>query len=202
MVPASFLPHLLLLQQPCETLVRNPSYWRDVQNNSGRWMRKAVVTLRALFGQRFLFLPALLAMALPVFAELGGSEQSVGVDQARFRATRTMVTERGNYRFHEMSRADGMVIRHYVNPQGTVFGVSWSGPMIPDLSQLLGAHLSEFKSAQAESKSAQGKNVRQRSASVNTGELVVESSGHMRAFFGRAYLNSQLPAGVTAEIVQ
>jgi hypothetical protein len=146
--------------------------------------------------QRIVFIPALLAIALPGFAELGGSEQSVARDQARFQAERTVVTERGAYKFHEMSRADGMVIRHYVNPQGKVFGVSWNGPLMPDLSQLLGPYLAEFKN------SANTKRVRRRGASLDDGELVVESSGHMRAFFGRAYLKSQLPAGVTAETVQ
>jgi len=31
---------------------------------------------------------------------------------------------------------------------------------------------------------------------------VVESTGHMRAFYGRAYVNSMLPSGVTAETVK
>ena len=157
-------------------------------------------SVRRFSWRRLLVLPALLGIALPTLAELGGSEQSVATDQARLQATRTVVTQRGAYKFHEMSRADGMVIRHYVNPQGKVFGVSWSGPMMPNLAQLLGPHLSEFRSA--EFKSAQGKTVRQRAARVDNGDLVVESSGHMRAFFGRAYLHSQLPAGATEEIVQ
>jgi hypothetical protein len=146
--------------------------------------------------QRFMFIPVLLAAALPGFAELGGNEQSVARDQAIFQAARTVAAARGSYEFHEMSRADGMVIRHYVNPQGKVFGVSWSGPTIPDLSQLLGSHYAEFRNK------PNLKTVRRRAASFDNGDLVVESSGHMRAFFGRAYLASELPAGVAPEIIQ
>jgi hypothetical protein len=83
-----------------------------------------------------------------------------------------------------------------VNPQGKVFGISWSGPVMPDLSQLLGPYLGQFQN------SPNTKRARRRGASLDDGELVVEISGHMRAFFGRAYLISQLPAGASAEIVQ
>ncbi len=138
---------------------------------------------------------ALLVSALPGFGALGGGEDSIAADQTKFQAERRVVTER-NYNVHELNRADGTVIREYVSPAGTVFGVSWKGPAIPDLSQLLGSNFAEFKN---NVHPAAG---RRRVAVVHAGDLVVESTGHQRAFYGRAYLSSALPSGVTAETVQ
>ena len=84
------------------------------------------------------------AAALPAFAALGGTEESVVADQVKFQAGRRVVPERG-YSVHEISRDDGTLIREYVSPAGKVFGVSWKGPSLPDLSQLLGSNFAEFK---------------------------------------------------------
>jgi Protein of unknown function (DUF2844) len=143
----------------------------------------------------FTLLAALAAAALPGWAVLGGSAESVVTDQLKFRAKRAVV-ETQEYTVHEISRDDGTLIREYVTPAGKVFGVSWSGPTIPDLSQLLGSYNTEFQNA------AHSKAGHRRPAGVHDSDLVVESSGHARAFYGRAYLNSLLPNGVTQEIVK
>jgi len=143
----------------------------------------------------FILLSILVAAAFPVGATLGGSVESVATDQTRFHAKRAVV-ERQQYTVHEISADDGTVIREYVTPAGKVFGVSWSGPTIPDLTQLLGTYNTEFQTAM------RAKRGRRSSAVVRNSDLVVESSGHMRAFHGRAYLNSMLPSGVTEDVVQ
>jgi hypothetical protein len=140
-------------------------------------------------------LSALLAAALSGFAALGGSEESVMSDQVKFQASRRMVPEHG-YRIHEISRGDGTLIKEYVSFDGKVFGVSWKGPTLPDLSQLLGSSFAEFQNG------VQPKAGRRKAGVVRHSDLVVESTGHMRAFQGRAYLNSLLPSGVTQEVVQ
>jgi hypothetical protein len=137
----------------------------------------------------------LVAAALPGWAVLGGSAESVVTDQLKFQAKRTVV-ETQEYSLHVISLDDGTLIREYVTPGGKVFGVSWSGPTIPDLPQLLGSYNAEFQNA------VHVKSGHRRTAGVHDSDLVVESSGHMRAFYGRAYLNSMLPSGVTQEIVK
>jgi hypothetical protein len=102
------------------------------------------------------------------------------------------------YTIEEISRADGGVIREYVTPAGKVFAVSWNGPAIPDLSQLLGSYSGEFRNTLL----TQPKSFGRRPASVHNSDLVVETGGHMRAFQGRAYVNSMLPAGVSPEIIK
>jgi uncharacterized protein DUF2844 len=163
-------------------------------------MKRPLTVLSALFSASlyaslYALLSAWFAVALPVFAALGGAEDSVVADQVKFQAKRRVVPERG-YSVHEISRDDGALIREYVSPAGKVFGVSWKGPSLPDLSQLLGSNFVEFKN------SLHPKPGRRRVAVVRNSDLVVESAGHTRAFYGRAYLNSLLPSGVTQEIVQ
>ena len=145
----------------------------------------------------FFLLCATVVSALPGWAALGGSADSVAADQEKFQAKRKMVAM-PKYTVHEISRADGGVIREYVTAGGTVFGVSWSGPAIPDLTQLLGSYQAEFR----DTLRAQGTSFGHRAAAVHNSDLVVESGGHMRAFQGRAYLNSMLPAGVSPEKIK
>jgi len=145
--------------------------------------------------KEFILLSILTAAAFPAGATLGGSAESVVTDQSKFHAKRAVV-ERRDYTVHEITRDDGTLIREYVTPGGQVFGVSWTGPTIPDLTQLLGAYNAEFQTA------IRAKRGRRSSAAVHNPDLIVESSGHMRAFRGRAYLNSMLPSGVTEDVVQ
>ena len=145
---------------------------------------------------RILVSLCLLAVAAtPGWAVLGGSAESVVTDQVRLGANRTVV-ESQTYTVHEIMSPDGTVVREYVTPSGMVFGVSWTGPTIPDLSQLLGPYNAEYQ------KTLRAQSVRRRGVGVHNSNLVVENSGHMRAFHGRAYLNSLLPSGVKPEIVQ
>jgi hypothetical protein len=147
-------------------------------------MRKSVI-----------FLSVLAVTAFPAWATLGGSVEYVVTDQYKLNAKRAVV-ERQDYTIHEITASDGTVIREYVTPAGKVFGVSWTGPTIPDLTQLLGTYNAEFQA------SVRSKRARRSSAVVHNADLVVESSGHMRSFHGRAYLNSMLPSGVTEDVVQ
>jgi hypothetical protein len=143
----------------------------------------------------FILLSIMAAAVCPAGATLGGSAESVVTDQSKLHAKRAVV-ERRDYTVHEITRDDGTLIREYVTPAGKVFGVSWTGPTIPDLAQLLGPYNAEFQNA------LHSKRGRRKIAVVRNSDLVVESTGHTRAFHGRAYLNSMLPSGVTEDVVQ
>jgi hypothetical protein len=77
-----------------------------------------------------------------------------------------------------------------------VFGVAWQGPSMPDLRQLLGVYFDQYVEAAA------ARRTRRAPVLVELPGLVVHSSGHMRAFSGKAYLPQGLPQGVTAEEIQ
>lgn len=108
-------------------------------------------------------------------------------------ARRSTAATSANVPYTEVARtlATGTVVREYADASGTVFALTWSGPHKPNLKRLLGTHFESFHNAAA---------VKERRANlsrmeVDTGDLVVESAGHMGAFEGRAWLQSRLPAG-------
>ena len=137
-----------------------------------------------------------LLFAVPSWSVLGEPERSVATDQQHLRGELRSETRQG-YTVHEITAADGMKVKEYVAPAGMVFGVSWAGPVMPDLQNLLGTYFPEFQKS-AENAPAP----RRRALAVRTDRLVVESAGHMRAFHGRAYVPSLVPAQVPEEVVQ
>ena len=121
-------------------------------------------------------------------AALGDMEASVGQDAAKLSGT-VEVMDHATYRVHAISTSAGTQVREFVNPQGQVFGVAWNGPTVPNLRATLGKY---FDQAAAAARSRHGGHGR---LEIRQDDLVVQSSGHQRAFSGRAYLASALPAG-------
>jgi hypothetical protein len=88
-------------------------------------------------------------------------------------------------------------VREYVNDNGLVFAVSWSGPFLPDLRNLLGQHFQTFTSESARrSKAGHSRVV------VQQQDVTIESMGHMRAYSGRAWVNSLLPPGFNTDDIE
>ena len=132
----------------------------------------------------------------PIWAALGKPVSSVAEDQKRLGGeVRTLSTASG-FAVHEISAADGTVVREYVSPAGEVFAVSWRGATRPNLVDLLGDHYPAFRDAPRPAGHRHGPLV------LRTDHLVVEMGGHMRDFHGRAYLPDRLPANVSAEAVR
>ena len=143
----------------------------------------------------FLLWITLFAGPAPIWASLGQTTASVAADQRQM-SGELRSTIRSGYTMHEITSANGARVREYVSPSGVVFGVAWSGPFMPNLSQLLGSYFSEFQQA---TQSTPG---RRRALAIDTGKLVVESTGHVRSFHGRAYVPGLLPQNISAEVVQ
>jgi hypothetical protein len=137
----------------------------------------------------------LLVSCLPALGVLGGDASSIASDQAHLKAS-VRVIVRSSYSVHEMLTPTGTTVRQFVSPSGTVFGVSWQG-FAPDLQQLLGEHFQEYLAAVDSESGRRGRGVH-----IDTGDLVLDSGGHMRFVVGRAFLRSQLPSGVSADVVQ
>jgi hypothetical protein len=133
-------------------------------------------------------------------ASLGGDSASVETDRVHMKvnhAARLTPSSTGSYTVHEMTLSTGTFVRQYVSQTGVVFAVSWSGPFMPDLRQLLGPHFDTMVARQAKQNHAS-----HRYLSQHESDLVVESGGHPRSFVGRAYLPSLLPDGVADKDIQ
>jgi Protein of unknown function (DUF2844) len=141
---------------------------------------------------------AVLAFSLLSSAELGGDASSVTADQARMKAT-VRSTQKTSYAVHELRADSGTVVREYVSSAGKVFAVSWNGPFLPNLRELLGAYFTTYSAAV---KAAKANHPGHRPALVQQPGLVVQSGGHMRAFAGRAYVPQMLPQSVTTQEIR
>jgi uncharacterized protein DUF2844 len=138
---------------------------------------------------------ALIVLAVPAFAELGGTLASIQADQLKMGASR-QVTSTSGYQLHEMQSPQGIRVREYASPNGIVFGVTWNGPWMPDLRQLLGPYFNQYMVA------AQGKKAARGPVTIQLPGLIIERGGHARSFFGRAYVPQIIPQGVTADAIQ
>ncbi|MGF6779490.1 DUF2844 domain-containing protein [Paraburkholderia sp. GAS334] len=104
-----------------------------------------------------------------------------------------------SYTVVDTTFGSGTVVHEYVSSAGTVFGIAWQGPQMPDLSVLLGSYFPQYVDAVKAARATLG---RRGVASVNQDTLVVRSGGHMGAFAGVAWLPKALPAGVSGQDIQ
>jgi hypothetical protein len=141
-----------------------------------------------------LVLLALLLEVGPAWAVLGEHESSVSLDQRYIRGVDRQEVRQG-YRLHEMTTADGGLVREYVSPAGIVFGISWHGHSMPNLQQLLGSYMTDLQQGPRQT-------VRRRSLAVRTDKFVFVSMGRMRSFHGHAYVPSLIPSNLGPEVVQ
>ena len=126
-------------------------------------------------------------VAAPAFAALGGDAASVQTDLFKMKGA-LRITSSAAFSVHEITTSYGTVVREYVSPGDKVFAVSWRGPVIPDLRQMLGNYYAQYEQA------ASAPHVRDhRHLAIGQPGLVVQSSGRMRAFFGRAWAPDLLP---------
>jgi len=140
-----------------------------------------------------LLIPVLLSS--PAFCALGEDVSSVATDQVHMKAS-VRVLAANSYSIHEMKTPAGTTVRQFASPSGVVFAVTWQG-FSPDLQQLLGEHFDEYVASVSSQHARRGRGVY-----LDTGDLVVETGGHMRFAVGRAYLRSKVPQGVDANALQ
>jgi hypothetical protein len=104
-----------------------------------------------------------------------------------------------SYTVRETTFGSGTVVHEYVSSAGTVFGIAWQGPQMPDLADLLGSYFPQYVEAEKAARATLG---RRGVSAVNQDTLVVRSGGHMGAFAGVAWLPQALPAGVSGQDIQ
>jgi len=140
----------------------------------------------------------ILTMPLPALAALGGDVNSVHQDQAQMKGS-LKSTHAAAYIVHEIKDPAGTVVKEYVSPAGKVFAISWHGQFIPNMQQLLGTYFEQFsEAAKAQRESGPG----HRPVNIRQPGLVFFNGGHMRSYFGKAYVPEMVPQGVNPDAIQ
>lgn len=139
---------------------------------------------------------AIVGLTSPGWAALGDNSASVHADSLHMNGA-LHSTSTARFTVQEIRTAGGQTIREFISPGGSVFAVAWDGPTTPDLQQLLGSYFEQFRQASEGRQPQPGGPL-----SIETPTLVVQQSGHLRAFRGRAYLPQALPSGVQSSEVQ
>jgi hypothetical protein len=143
---------------------------------------------------RSFYLVILTAFALPTHAELGGDATPPPSTSSAAIVRQMQRTD--SYTVQQTQLPTGVLVREYMAATGKVFAVAWEGPVLPDLQQVLGGYFPQYLEEARSGKAGRGALI------INRPELVVLSGGHMRAFFGKAYVPQLLPAGVSAGDIQ
>jgi hypothetical protein len=95
-----------------------------------------------------------------------------------------------SWTLHSTSTADGVTVHEYASLDGIVFAVTWSGPVRPDMTALLGSYFPNVASAARRAPRGTGPLVER------SGDLQIESIGHQGRFIGKAWLPRLVPAHV------
>lgn len=145
----------------------------------------------------FLLVPLIFGAPLQAHAVLGGGSDTVSTDRKAFSATRRTSVTRDGYRVEEFTFG-ATNVREYVSSAGIVFAIAWNGYTHPDLAQLLGSYSKEYEAARQNTPRVRGRHQQH----ISTGNVVVETWGHMRNLAGRAYAPNLVPSGVTTDEIK
>jgi hypothetical protein len=146
-----------------------------------------------------------LSFSAPAMASLGGNAGSIQADTAHMNANVTR-TAGDTYETHQLQSPTGTVVNEYLSSSGTVFAVTWHGPFMPDMQQILGSYFQQYSAAlssQASSQSSsQPRQYGRHPLDIRQPGLVVQTGGHMRAHWGRVYIPALTPEGVSPDQLQ
>lgn len=134
--------------------------------------------------------------ARPAYAALGATTASIEPDRASMKGQLRSRSGAG-YSVAEITAASGTVVREYVSPSGVVFAVSWSGPSMPNLQQTFGTYFTQFQAAVQARRAQEPPRRGHNHLEIHTPSLVVHAMGHMRQYFGVAYVPALMPTNVS-----
>ena len=143
--------------------------------------------------QQLLLALSMTIVAVPALATLGGA---VTKEAKQIQVQNSVVSAQPTLNVFQFSLPSGTEVKEYTDSNGVVVAVSWQGPAMPNLEQLLGAHFQTFINRPTNS------NQSHRRVVMNTPELVAQVHGHVGAFKGVVYNPSALPAGFNTQSIQ
>lgn len=132
----------------------------------------------------------------PARAGLGDTAASVQSDRVSMKGQLRARSEAG-YSVEEITAASGTVVREYVSPAGVVFAIGWYGPAMPNLQQTFAGYFTQFQAAVQARRAQQPRLRGHNHLEIHTPSLVVHAFGHMRQYFGVAYVPALMPANLS-----
>jgi hypothetical protein len=132
-------------------------------------------------------------------ATLGSDVTTVNEDRAKMQGALMSITRNDRFEVHQLQASNGTTVREYVSSTGTVFAVSWDGPWMPDLRQVLGPYFDAYQRTVPAVRNARRSHG---PMTFRSGDLVVQIGGHPRAFVGRAYIERLMPQGMQAQTIR
>ncbi|MBN3744417.1 DUF2844 domain-containing protein [Burkholderia sp. Se-20373] len=143
----------------------------------------------------FISLSAILfALSSPVRAELGAAPRLPASGETY------STTNNSSYSVRQTNLIGGTVLREYIDQYNTVFAVAWDGPNVPDLASLFGIYFNEYQKAlqdyQAACEQSNYRSCPRGVVNLQLSDFVSHQGGHMRSFYGQAWLTDYLPTGV------
>lgn len=132
-------------------------------------------------------------------ATLGSDVTTVNEDRAKMQGALMSITRNDRFEIHQLQASNGTTVREYVSSTGTVFAVSWEGPWMPDLRQVLGPYFDAYQRTVPAVRNARRSHG---PMTFRSGDLVVQIGGHPRAFVGRAYIERLMPQGMQAQTIR
>ena len=133
---------------------------------------------------------AALVLGVPAHASLLESRTSVTDDHRLLHGTALKMTSTTAYDVYETTTPEGGHVRQFVNHDGRVFAIAWSGRFSPDLRQLLASHYDQYVLAARVHRGVH------HLLSISTPELKLSIVQLPRGFAGSAHLPALLPPGV------
>lgn len=137
----------------------------------------------------------LYASAATAFAGLGSAPSAPG-PRILSQSALTVATS-ATYTDLKETLESGTEVHEYVNAQGTVFAVSWAGPFLPDLREVLGVKFDTMVNHVRQRAGGARSQVR-----VQQDDVVIFSGGRPGGFSGRAWMPALLPAGFDTNAVR
>ena len=138
---------------------------------------------------KYRFALVLSASAATAFAGLGGAPSAPG-PRILSSTSSPAVTPSSSYTDLKKTLDSGTELHEYVNSKGIVFAVSWQGPYMPDLKEMLGSRFQDLLDHVRTQSGGARSQVR-----LQRDDLVIFSGGRPGAFEGRAWIPALLPAG-------
>jgi hypothetical protein len=126
-----------------------------------------------------------------VRAELGGAAATVDAPASSANGVRRL-SAIDTFQVRSTIDAGGTTINEYATRNGRIFGYTWQGPTMPDLTQLLGPFSLRYRDEATRQFNTLGN---LHASRVEQPDVVVESGGQMRSYIGRAWLPAALPQG-------